>query len=77
MLKLSSEKCNLLREIDHAKSDLLEHETVQRLNQSKIEFATESVAILGEEVVHLQEILETKKGEGETIYTDMRDHLST
>lgn len=28
-------------------------------------------------MVHLQELLDTKKGEGETIYTDMRDHLST
>ena len=51
VLKLGSEKCSLRREIEHAKSDLLEHETVQRLNQTKIEFATESVAILGEEVV--------------------------
>jgi hypothetical protein len=32
VLKLNNEKCNLMREIDLAKSDLIEHETVQRLN---------------------------------------------
>ncbi len=77
VLRLGAERSELQGQVARAKADLAHHETQQRLHSTRIEFASESNELLGEEVTWLQELLAAKKGEGEAIYTDMRDHLST
>lgn len=37
----------------------------------------EQVELLRDEVSSLKDLLEVKKEEGETLYTDVRDHLSS
>ena len=76
LAKIRQEKCELTNKITQAKANLQIQQDSQKLQQAKIEMSQGQVELLQEEVQTLKELLDSKKEEGETLYTDIRDHLS-
>lgn len=77
LLKLKDEKTDLKREISNTKAGTSAQKKMQSVNESKIQIGQGQVELLHEEIADLKELLGQKKDQGEVIYTDMRDHLSS